>query len=409
MNKEKNTVTYLKKLEGIKLSDSSRSRMEEELLAHARFHSVRVGDDSRSIVQVPQRTLLFTLFKQTKSMTAVIIAIMLIAGGGTTFAAEGAVPGDFLYTIKTEVNENVKSAFAISSEAEARLQARLVEERLEEAEELAVRGELTAEASADLSARIQTHTNQAEEQSEKEEAKGDYESSATVRASLEGSFRAYADVLAGLNTRVSGNDGESLITDIRSYAEITANAQATATATIDASVDVKATAQATIDRADNYLTEVEVKLTQAASELSAQVYTRAELRLAEAVAVQAKAKASFQTEVYQAAYTAAQAAIGIASEVDAIINSMLRLQVNVNADPILEGMLDFRTETDEQTNLQIDSEENADTTESPDTTDSDRSTDSSVEVDATTDASVDTSVIDVDVQTDASVQGGLRL
>ncbi len=40
MNDELQTKEYLKKLEHLRLADSSRVRMREELLAHARFHSV---------------------------------------------------------------------------------------------------------------------------------------------------------------------------------------------------------------------------------------------------------------------------------------------------------------------------------------------------------------------------------
>ena len=119
MNKDLKTKEYLEKLGSLKLSESSRSRIENNLLEYAKFHGVRVEEDGRFIEQVPQRTSLFSLFKQPKSMTAAIIALALIAGGGTSYAAEGAVPGDFLYTMKTEINENIKSAFAIGNEASA--------------------------------------------------------------------------------------------------------------------------------------------------------------------------------------------------------------------------------------------------------------------------------------------------
>ena len=83
MNKDTKTKEYGEKLKGMKLSDTARSRIENNLLEYARFHSVRVEGDGRSIGQVPQRTSLFNLFKQPKSMTAAIIAIMVLAGGGT--------------------------------------------------------------------------------------------------------------------------------------------------------------------------------------------------------------------------------------------------------------------------------------------------------------------------------------
>jgi hypothetical protein len=412
MNKDRKTAEYLENLEDVKLSESSRSRMQDSLLAYARFHgvheSVRVAEESRSIEQVPQRTSLFTLFKNPKSMTAAIIVIMLIAGGGTSYAAEGAVPGEFLYTVKTEVNENVKSAFAISSEAEARLQAQLVEERLAEAQELAARGELTAETSADISTRIQSHASEAQEQNEKGEANGDYKSSAVVRASLEGSFRVYADVIAELNTQVSGNDGASLIADIRGFADLTADAQVNATATIDTSVEAQATVKATIDSADKYIAQIKVKLMTSKSEVSAQSYARVEARLSAAEEAQAEAKMSFRAEAYRVAYTNAQTAIRIANEVDTMINSMLRLQVNMNVDTVIEGVLDVRTEADEQATAQSDSENGTDTSTSP-ANESDDETGSSVEVDATTNTNVNTDIIDVDAQTETSVRGGLSL
>lgn len=403
MKKDIKTTEYVAKLKDMKLSDASRTRIENNLLEYAGFHSVRVEEDGRSIEQVPQRTSILNLFK-SKSMTAAIIAIMLVAGGGTSYAAEGAVPGDFLYTVKTEVNENVKSAFAISNEAEAKLQARLAEERLEEAEELAARGELTAEASADISSRVKAHTDEAHERIDLTEAKGDYESSAVVRANLEGSFRAYADILASLNSSVSGNDGASLVTDIRAYAEATAEAQANATATIETSVAARAAAEATIARADTLITEVTARLERAESKMSAEAHAQAEAKLGEAVNAQAEAKASFRSETYQAAYIAAQTAFRIASEVDTMINSALRVNIDIvtdiemrqPGDPIPGIDIGVEQDTNSNNRTDINADESA-------ANESDRSNTTDVESDSSTDVEVDTGVTGTDVQAESSV------
>jgi hypothetical protein len=396
MNKDLKIKEYIETLKDMKLSSSSRSRMQDSLQEYARFHAVRVVGDSRSIEQVPQRTSLFTQFKQSKSMTAAIIAIALIVGGGTSYAAEGAVPGDFLYTVKTEVNENVKSAFAVSNEAEAKLQARLIEERLKEAEELAVEGKLTAQASADISSRLQNHYTQAQERSAQAEANGDYESSATVRASMEGSFRTHADVLTDLNARISGNSGSSLIADIQAYADATAQAQAQATTTIEASVNVQGTTEATVERAENFITEVKAKLDRARADISADAYARAEAKLNEAVSIQTEAQASLQTEAFKVAYVSAQTAIRIASEVESMLNSMLRLQVDfdLDTDEVIDGVLDVRVNSDSETDTQSETE----TTNESDSF-----------IDVELDAATDTNVIDAGVQTDTSVRSGINL
>jgi len=331
-------------------------------------------------------------------MTAAIIAIMLIAGGGTSYAAESSVPGDFLYPVKIEVNENVKSAFAVSNEAEASLQARLAEERLEEAEELAARGELTAETSANIITRLQAHYQEAEERSEASEAKGDFESSATVRASLEGSFRSYADVLTDLNTRVAGNDSSSLIVNIRSYADASARAQATAT--IETSVDAKVAVQSTMNRTDKVISDTQTKVTRAEGKLSAEAHTQAEAKLAEAVSAQAKAKASFRAEAYQAAYTSTQAAIRISNEVSSMVNSMLRLNLDINLDT--NSVIDTRTDT--ETNSQTGSQ-------STSTVENSGYAEGSIDVkvDANTDANVDTNLLEAGVKTDTSVRSGVNI
>lgn len=49
MNNELETKEYLKRFEQVKLSDSSRLRMREELLAHARFHAAPEGLTPKSV------------------------------------------------------------------------------------------------------------------------------------------------------------------------------------------------------------------------------------------------------------------------------------------------------------------------------------------------------------------------
>lgn len=397
MDNNKKTKEYLEKWQNLKLSDSARARMEKELAEYARFHGVRVTDDSRSIEQAPTlgASYISRLFNlNSKSMTAFIVTLALLIGGGTSYAAEGAVPGDLLYPIKVEVNENIKSALAVSAEAEARLQARLAQERLEEAEKLAARGELSADASANLSTRLKTHYNYATIESDKAEARGDFESAATVRASLEGTFRTYADILSDLNVRVSGNSGDKLITDIRSYADASATAQATATVDVSAKIEI----ENTIARAENLITETKTKLVRAKGKLSAEAYVRAEAKLTTATEASAQAKAQLRAELYREAYASAQAAIRMASEVEVMIRSALQLQVDVRLDT--GKVIDVRT--DVETDVRSDT-----TTDKGDTdSQSGESTDTNADarVDIENDTRIDTNVLDTTVETDTSVR-----
>lgn len=393
----KHTEEYLKKWKDVKLSDSSRQRIEGALKEYAEFHPVRVPEGSRSMSEAQGASFISRLFTiKVRHMTAALLIAVLI-GGGTTYAAEGAVPGDLLYPVKVEVNENVKSAFALSNEAEAELQARLAKERLEEAEELAARGELQGDAAADLRTRLQAHYENAEMRSGRAAADGNIETSAAVRASLEGTFRTYADILEELNVRVVGNDSATLITDMRGYADATARTQATATADVsaDASVDV----EATLKRAESMIDAVKAKLERARGEISAEAYARIEANVNEGARLHADAVAKFRSELYREAYQSAQSAIRIANQVDAMIASALRLELDLD----LGGVIDTR--------VGASGDSSTDTNTDTDTRDQDRDTDSQtdtgadVEVDA--DANVDADIIDANVETET--RGGVRL
>ena len=439
MDKHQKTKEYLEKWHHLKLSDTSRARMEKDLTEYARFHgvktsaqraepgvfagirerlraqsknsraagatgSVRVDGDSRSIEQAPTVGASFVqrlINLNSKSMTAFIVTLALLVGGGTSYAAEGAVPGDLLYPIKVEVNENVKSALAVSADAEARLQARLAEERLEEAQKLAARGELTTEASVDISTRLKSHYDAATKSSDKAQAEGDYEYSATMRASLEGSLRTHADVLTDLNSRVSGNNGDVLIATIRTYANTTAEAQAKATATVDVSAKVEI--ENTIKRADSFIAEVKTKLARAKGKMSASAYARIEARFEQAVNAQAEAKANLRAELYSEAYHSVQNAIRLANEVETMIDSTLRfkIDVDVKTDGVLDTVIDVRTETNPESDLRT--PDNSDST----TEDTDRDSNDSrdTEIDVEIDAGIDTDVI----KTDTSVRSNTGL
>lgn len=394
------TTEYLEKMKDIRLSDSSRTRIEQGLLEYARFHpveeGVRVGEDGRFIGQVPPSTSLIKRILNFKlqPMTALVLMIALAVGGGTTYAAEGSVPGDLLYPVKLEVNESIKSGVALSNRSEAALQARLAEERLKEAEILAAEGRLTVEAANELSARVKNHYEEAEARNQAAEANGDYESSATTRASLEGTFRTYADVLNQLNVSVSGNNGASLINDISGYADTSADAQATATAEV--SLELTSTISATVDRAETIVNRAEAEMEDVRSELSAAVAAQVDAKIVAAVSAKTNARASLDNGEYREAYEYAQKAISLATQAETMHSTTVRV----------EGGIDFGTGLDSviktSPSTSTDEAENVNSTSSTDT-------DVMLDIDVNAETGLDTEVLDVRLESDTSVGSGLRL
>ena len=106
MNNEQETKEYLKILEQIKLSHSSRARIKSDLVSYAQFHAaaeVKAGTTTR-------RKSLFmrSMFSPVPAAFALVFLV-----GTTSLLAKEAVPGDFLYAVKTGVSENIRGVFAL--------------------------------------------------------------------------------------------------------------------------------------------------------------------------------------------------------------------------------------------------------------------------------------------------------
>lgn len=408
MENNKNLKEYAEKLKAIKLSESSRARMEKTLLEYVRFHAVRVGADSRSIGRVPNgtRSIAYIFNIQKKSMIAAFIALMLIVGGGTSYAAEGAVPGDFLYPVKIDVNENVEGALAMSDAADAELQAKLAEERLKEAEILAARGKLTASVANDINARVKAHYENAEKHVAAEEARGDLDASASVRARIEGSFRTHADILSDLNAHVQGNDAGVLIGSVRAFVTTLVDAEAKATATVAASANAHASVEAAVTNAEQVVVAAQNQLAAHKDTLSATAAARADRDIAKAVAFEASAKSSLKENALQEAYVSAQAAVREASKATTIIESSLELHIDgtIKVDTV-------STETDDdKAASDVHSESDTKTTGTMHTgSDSSDNTTTTGNVHVETGTHIETPVVNTTIKTGATGAGSLDL
>ena len=77
----------------------------------------------------------------------------------TTWAAEGALPGDVLYSVKIKINEEVRGLLAFNPIAKVELEARRVATRLAEAEQLATKGKLNEATGREVTARLEQHAS----------------------------------------------------------------------------------------------------------------------------------------------------------------------------------------------------------------------------------------------------------
>lgn len=88
---------------------------------------------------------IFVYVRQRKFVPSLAIVLLLCVTGGVSALAEDALPGDSLYSLKVNVNEQVKGFVAVTPEAKARLAVETTERRLQEAVILSSQGKLTDE------------------------------------------------------------------------------------------------------------------------------------------------------------------------------------------------------------------------------------------------------------------------
>lgn len=86
-----------------------------------------------------------------------IVLIIAASGGSITYAAKDSLPGEFLYSVKVSVLEEVPVLLAFSYESKAKWEALRAERRLAEAEALAVTGTLDPEAARKIAEDFSKH------------------------------------------------------------------------------------------------------------------------------------------------------------------------------------------------------------------------------------------------------------
>ena len=145
-------------------------------------------------------------------MIATVCIVAIVAfGGGASFAAESAVPGDILYGVKTTMNENVRGALALGEQANADWHVQLAERRLKEAEQLSARGSLTSDVAADLAARFGANADVALKTAADLASKGDKDGADEIAAELSTALREHSNAFGSIQVGTPGDGNAKLL------------------------------------------------------------------------------------------------------------------------------------------------------------------------------------------------------
>jgi len=163
MNTEKHipdtsTTKELAALKHVVLSAREKAETRSALEAFMEFHPISPQAPVRSPLSF-LRMAVNTPFLHPLPFVALLL--ILVVTTSTAAAAEGALPGDFLYPIKVHVNEEVRSALTFDTSKRADWEIERAERRIEEATQLAVEDRLPDETREELAQQVETHVSTA--------------------------------------------------------------------------------------------------------------------------------------------------------------------------------------------------------------------------------------------------------
>ncbi|PSO45517.1 MAG: hypothetical protein BRC22_00815, partial [Parcubacteria group bacterium QH_9_35_7] len=203
---------FLKKLKQFKLKKKEKEQGKDEIVEYMQDNPVRIEGSFRQYNWKRQPLAkFFHLFLTKKAMTASIVAAaMVLIGGGTSVAAQDAMPGDTLYPVKTNVNEEVVSALQLSSKAKAEYESKLADRRLEEVSQLAAEGRLSSEAATEAREEFEESANTTISSTQELKQEGNETAAANVNASFNSSIETHTSVLSGLGLKAKSKaDGRA--------------------------------------------------------------------------------------------------------------------------------------------------------------------------------------------------------
>jgi len=155
------------KAQTIKLSVAEKRELKERVVSYMEYHPLPNSTRPTSAQAVELTSPVFFISSAQFWRTAKLgAAFMLMLVVGVSYAAEKAVPGDALYSIKVGVNEELRSTMARSPYEKVVWETERLNRRISEARLLANAGRLTEEVEVQVAQAVKEHSDNARKEIE---------------------------------------------------------------------------------------------------------------------------------------------------------------------------------------------------------------------------------------------------
>lgn len=324
--------------------DAIRKTLQEAMEAHP-YTAAQKNKTSHIFFLTP----LFTHLTTRPMIATMFLALLVALGGGTAAAAENAAPGDALYPFKIHINESVRGAIAVSTDAEADWQSTRAVRRLEEAADLAAKGTLNTETREKLRAKFSIHQEKAERLLADLRAKGKTEAAAAVSAKMETNLSAYNEILTTLKRSrpASADLLEAIRSEVRSESEEIALTRAK----VEAGVGEKtaSAAKGKMNAAENKIKEVRKYIERKKTQVDASATAQARVQITLAEEKLASGKLNLENEQYAKAFLDFTEAHMTAERAKLTLKTIDKLNISLFSNTVAEKNDSIETEDSDET------------------------------------------------------------
>lgn len=113
------------------------------------------------------------------------VAAVFFALTSLSLYAEGTIPGNYLYPVKVEVNDNIKILSSLTPESKAKTHIAIIKERIEDIDEAVEQGQIDAESLDYAATSIHEHTEEVSNIITSSQEEGDIATSLELSVDLE--------------------------------------------------------------------------------------------------------------------------------------------------------------------------------------------------------------------------------
>lgn len=169
----------------VKLDKDEKSRMRDVLLRAV----------SESSIRSPYVTRVFMALSHSR-VAGTVFAMVLMATGGLTYASAQALPGETLFSMKTDVTEKMEGFLILSEKSKAEFEVKLTKRRLEEATLLAKAGKLDAETQVTVAENIKEHVEKAGVHTDEMVKSAQLDAAQVITVDLENTLTTHSESLS---------------------------------------------------------------------------------------------------------------------------------------------------------------------------------------------------------------------